>query len=65
MNVLGFRTTATFGAEPDIQEWADRVALNPARVPPEHGGSPTLDDVRRRLKAQVGPGVARLAELCA
>jgi hypothetical protein len=65
MNVLGFRATSTFGAEPDIKEWADRVALNPARVPPEHGGSPALDDVLSRLQAQVGPGVARLTELCA
>ena len=36
MNVLGMRNSAAFGAEPDIKEWSDRIALNPARVPPEH-----------------------------
>ena len=41
----------------------DRVALNPARVPPEHPGSPALDDALERLQTHAGPGVARLAEL--
>ena len=50
MNVLGMRNAASFGAEPDIKAWADRVALNPARVPPDHGGSPALDDARERLR---------------
>ena len=35
MNVLGLRNTASFSSEPDIKAWTDRVALNPARVPPE------------------------------
>jgi hypothetical protein len=39
------------------------VALNPSRVPPEHPGSAALDDVLARLRTEVGPGVARLAEL--
>ena len=34
MQVLGGRAALAFTAEPDIKEWADRVALNPARVPP-------------------------------
>jgi len=63
MNVLGLRNSAAFGSEPDIKAWTDRVALNPARVPPEHGGSPELDDALRRLQANVGPGLARLVEL--
>ena len=62
MNVLGFRATATFGAEPDIRAWADRVALNPARVPPD-AGSPELDAVLGRLADAVPAGVARLDEL--
>ena len=64
MNVLGMRNSASFGSEPDIKEWSDRVALNPARVPPEHPGSPELDDALGRLQAHAGPGVARLAEFC-
>jgi hypothetical protein len=63
MNVLGMRASASFGSEPDIKAWADRVPLNPARVPPEHPASPELDDVLERLGRYAGPGVARLAEL--
>jgi NAD(P)-binding Rossmann-like domain len=65
MNVLGTRATMTFGAEPDIKAWADKVPLNPARIPPDHGGSPELDDALARLQAHVRPGVERLAELSA
>jgi hypothetical protein len=63
MNVRGFRSSASFGSEPDIRAWSDRVALNPARVAPEYPGSAELDDVLERLRTHVGPGVARLAEL--
>ncbi|MFC7497151.1 MULTISPECIES: NAD(P)-binding protein [unclassified Nocardioides] len=65
MNVLGFRNGAMFGAEPDIKKWADDVALNPARVPPGHGGSRAIDEATGRINDLVGPGVARLAELAA
>ena len=64
MNVLGMRATASFGAEPDIKEWSDRVALNPARVPPDHPASPELDEVLDRLRAHVPAGVAQLERLC-
>ncbi|WP_148613010.1 NAD(P)-binding protein [Nocardioides rubriscoriae] len=63
MNVLGMRASASFGAEPDIADWARGVALNPARIPPDHPGSPALDDALARLQAHTGPGLARLAEL--
>jgi hypothetical protein len=63
MNVRGSRNTAAFSAEPDIKAWSDRVAVNPARIAPEHPGSAELDDVVGRLGRSVGPGVARLAEL--
>lgn len=63
MNVRGLRNSASFGSEPDIRDWTNRVALNPALVPPEHPGSPELDDALTRLHASTGPGVARLAEL--
>jgi hypothetical protein len=61
--VTGFRATASFGAEPDIKDWANRVALNPARVPPDTVPSAQLDDALARLAAHTAPGVARLAEL--
>ena len=63
MNVLGLRASASFSSEPDIKAWSDRVALNPARVPPERRGSPEVDDVLDRLQAHVPSGIARLAEL--
>ena len=63
MNVRGMRSAAAFGSEPDVKDWADRVALNPARIPPEHPASPELDAVRARLATHTAPGIARLAEL--
>ena len=63
MNVLGMRASASFGAEPDIATWANGVALNPARVAPDHPESAELDDALDRLRTHGGPGVARLAEL--
>jgi hypothetical protein len=63
MNVLGTRASMSFTAEPDIKEWSDRVALNPARIPPDHPGSPALHDARERLAKHTGPGLARLGEL--
>lgn len=63
MNVLGTRAAMSFTSQPDIKEWASRVALNPARVPPDHPGSPELDRALERLAAHTRPGVARLAEL--
>ncbi len=63
MNVRGSRNTAAFSAEPDIKAWTDRIAVNPARIPPEHPGSAELDDAVDRLGRHIGPGVARLAAL--
>ena len=64
MNVVGMRNAAAFGSEPDIKEWSDRVALNPARIPPEHQGSAALGDARARLQTYAGPGLERLSQLC-
>ena len=63
MNVLGSRNVAAFAAEPDLKAWSDRVALNPARVPPDHPRTPELDDAVARLQAATGPGIERLARL--
>ncbi len=63
MNVLGLRNSMSFNSEPDIRMWADAVALNPSRIPPEHAGSPALDDAVERLQTHVDAGMARLAQL--
>jgi hypothetical protein len=63
MNARGARNAAAFGAEPDIKEWTGRIAVNPARIPPEQVDSPELGDILSRLGRYVGPGAARLAEL--
>jgi hypothetical protein len=63
MNVLGTRASMSFGSEPDIKAWADRVALNPARVPAGYGRSTALDDALGRVQSSIGPGLDRLAGL--
>ena len=63
MNVLGTRASRSFGAEPDIKAWTDRVALNPARIPPSYGSSPELDEALDRLGTYSEAGLARLAQL--
>jgi hypothetical protein len=63
MTVLGAQAVLAFSAEADIKEWSDRVAINPARIPPGYPGSAALDDARERLTRHTKPGLARLAEL--
>ncbi|CUR54970.1 conserved hypothetical protein [metagenome] len=65
MNVRGTQAVLSFMSQPDIKEWSSRVAINPARIPPDHPGSPALDAARERLAAHLKPGLARLAELSA
>jgi len=63
MNVLGMRNSASLSAEPDLRDWVNRVAINPARVPPDQPGSPELDAVRAAVGERTGPGLARLSQL--
>jgi hypothetical protein len=63
MNVRGTRAAMAFGAEPDIAAWANGVAVNPARIPSDHPGSPVLDGLRERLAASTAPGLAALERL--
>ena len=63
MNVLGTRATTSFNAEPDLRAWAHTVPLNPARIPPDHPGSPALDDALERLAAATPPALASLQRL--
>jgi hypothetical protein len=63
MTVLGARASRSFLAEPDIKAWADRVALNPSRVPTRYPRSDALDLAAARIAASSGPGMAGLSEL--
>jgi hypothetical protein len=61
----GGRATQAFGSEPDIVDWASRVPLNPARIPPGYRSTRALEDALDRLKRFAQPGLDRLAELAA
>jgi hypothetical protein len=63
MQVLGGRASLAFGAEPDIKEWVDRVALNPARIPPEQAADPDLMVAQERFAGAVGAGMTAMAKL--
>ena len=63
MNVRGIQAVMSFMSEPDIVEWSNLAAVNPARIPPGCPGSAALDDARERLATHLRPGLARLAEL--
>lgn len=65
MNVLGTRSALSFMTERDIREWANTVAINPTRIPPDYGPSAALDEARGRLAQWTMPGIARLDELSA
>jgi hypothetical protein len=62
MNVQGLRNTAAYRAAPDVAEWANGVAINASRVPPDHG-SAELDEILGRLARDSPSGLARLAAL--
>jgi len=61
--VRGSRASARFGADPDIAEWANACALNPARVSPAQREEPAVQAAAARLAAHAPGGLARLAEL--
>lgn len=63
MQVLGGRASRAFTAEPDIKEWADGVALNPARIPPGQVVDADLAAAEERFRTAFGPGIAAMAEL--
>jgi len=46
-----------------IEEWADSVSLNPARVPPALVGSPAVAAAAQRFRQHEGSGLAMLAAL--
>jgi hypothetical protein len=62
MQVLGGQAAMSFASHSDIKTWADRVALNPARIPPEMAGSDELTAAVERFRTHFGAGMARMAE---
>jgi hypothetical protein len=60
MNAVGMRNSAAFGAEADLVDFANRIAVNPARVPPEYPSSAALDDAQARLQRYSGPALDKL-----
>lgn len=63
MQVLGNRAAMSFASHPDVKAWADRVSLNPARIPPELAGSAELTAAVQRFRGNVAAGMARMTEL--
>jgi hypothetical protein len=64
MQVHGALATRTCSAEPDIAAWANRAALNPARVTLDQRDQPAVRDAAARVGGVVDRGLARLAALC-
>jgi hypothetical protein len=63
MQVRGTVATRSYGVEPDIADWANRCALNPARVDPSHRDDPAVQAAAARLADVAGRGLTRMAEL--
>jgi hypothetical protein len=63
MQALGGRASLAFGAEAEIREWVNGLALNPAAVPPGKAADPGLGAAEARFRAAVGPGLAAMEKL--
>jgi hypothetical protein len=63
MNVQGLRNTAAYRTAPDLAEWANSVAINASRVPPNHPASDELEEILGRLARDTAAGLERLATL--
>jgi hypothetical protein len=63
MQVRGALATRAFGSEPDIAEWADGCALNPARIGAAGRTDPAVLAAGARLRNHADAGLARLAAL--
>jgi hypothetical protein len=63
MQVLGALALRAFGAEPDIAEWANGCALNPARVQPSQRDDPAVQAALARVASDAPAGIAQLSQL--
>jgi hypothetical protein len=63
MQVRGTAAARAFGAEPDIAEWANGCALNPARIEASQRDDPAVQAAASRLNDNAEQGLTRMAEL--
>jgi hypothetical protein len=63
MQARGTVAAATFGAEPDIADWATACALNPARIEPARRDDPAVQAAMARLAGVRDAGLAGLTAL--
>jgi len=63
MQVRGTLATRRYSAEPDIAAWANRCALNPARIEPSQRDDPAVRAAATRLADVAETGLTRMAEL--
>jgi hypothetical protein len=63
MQARGTLATRAFGAEPDIEAWANGCTLNPARMPTEQRNSPAAREAAARLGAIADEGLLQMTEL--
>jgi hypothetical protein len=63
MQVHGTLAARRYGAEPDIAAWANRCALNPARIDPTRRDDPTVVAAAARVADVTEGGLNRMAEL--
>jgi hypothetical protein len=61
MQARGTVAAATFGAEPDIADWANQCALNPSRIEPFQRDDPAVQRAAARLADHRELGLAKLA----
>jgi len=65
MQLRGTLASRVFGAEADIAAWANRCALNPARLDPTQRADPSVKAAAARVADHIEPGLRRMAELAA
>lgn len=63
MQLRGVLAARAFNAEPDIAEWGNRCALNPARVQASKRDEPAVRDAASRLASTLESGLSGLAKL--
>jgi hypothetical protein len=63
MQARGAFAVRSFGAEPDIADWANRCALNPSRIEPSQRDNPSVSAAAARASAHTERGLPRLAAL--
>ncbi len=63
MQVRGTLATSAFGAEPDIEAWANGCTLNPARIPAEQRNTSAVREAAAQLAAVADDGLLQMTEL--